>query len=959
MLSSTAVRTVGAGSVAHRATIQAAVYQSRRWKRHMPCLKIRPQNLDLDDLLVSPLSDGLHNPFKSAIIDKKERISEAKAKEAQAFAQYVPQNRGSHPLSLENEYMGRNIEFLHDHGGIKLTPTRAYYDVVDLPEFINKKNAFGIVKIFQAFRTTKDEYHDKRSDDAKYIGEFDFAKPKWMPEDYMAHLDLYVRMLYTLPVEKRQPYFRDFFLIIKAIRQRPKMHGRFIELTLFKRHIMAYFLVAGQSNLALCVAVDLVLKAVPESLSRWTLVRLLGLEHMYNTDMVLIKDLSAVREGEKPSRALSDREYRYNMLVHAILAYYYERPDVHITDLEIVRLIRCIEARELAGDLMDMLPIVLRRFAAGATKKLPTADLMELYYETKAIEWEIGDSQLVMRYALAFVRVEQVDRAVKILTTVADMPPKSIPNVRGTTCQVASAISNLALCGSRESENLVVTTLELLSRNTIEPSPSAPLSLSEYKANLVESVVASMLDWKLEQGYAITRLLVSIVGRLAPFTVMAITQRLYQQDGTLALSWVAQQLFDFDSAAHDKVLKWIGDKLNSNKKLLPNFIKANSVLAPVATARLVHVLSRREWKLDGTHQTILSQAFSDIVQTNNAQAIGMLLTSAALGPDTSVLSQFGPQTPQERASSVVKLIGSIKPTTKDLRQLMSYLIKVAGLLRARDSERMLWREILRCGIEPNWRMMQAGLALRLSQRYDVPGALELILHILCEAPSLESNFATMQAGQQQQLPSPPNDGEDSDQQQAEFSEPINGPSAYLAILDGLNRSGMVEPMEQLAEYLLDSKQLSNRTFGAVAAVWLDGIGFNEKATRDDVQRVWRTLQDYTGDKGAKKHGREANNVYQLNRNHYNSAIEACVRKGDVDAAWYLLHVEMREDGLMPDLKTFHTLVSPLATSNKLWPIGKSTVAKFNVHYPEIVKEALSDGTNTLPVRALLHHTMSK
>ncbi|KAJ2338713.1 hypothetical protein GGH92_007040, partial [Coemansia sp. RSA 2673] len=385
MLSSTTVRTVGTGSITRRATIQAAVYQSRRWKKHIACLKVRPQKLDLDDLLVCPLSDGLHNPFKSAIVHKKEKISEAKAKEAQAFAQYVPTNRGSHPLSLENEYMSRNIEFLHDHVGIKLTPTRAYYDVVELPDFINKKNAFGVVKIFQAFRNSKSEYLDRSTGDTKYMGEFDFAKPKWMPEDYMAHLDLYVRMLYTLPVEKRQPYFRDFFLIIKAIRQRPKMHGRFIELTLFKRYILEYFLVVGQSNLALCVAVDLILKAVPESLSRWTLVRVLGLEHMYNMDVASIKDLSAVREGEKPSRALSDREYRYNMLAHAILAYYYERPDVHITDLEIVRLIRCIEARELASDLMDMLPIVLRRFAAGATKELPTVDQMELYYEAKAI----------------------------------------------------------------------------------------------------------------------------------------------------------------------------------------------------------------------------------------------------------------------------------------------------------------------------------------------------------------------------------------------------------------------------------------------------------------------------------------------------------------------------------------------------------------------------------------------
>ncbi|KAJ2643834.1 hypothetical protein GGF44_000970, partial [Coemansia sp. RSA 1694] len=556
MLNSTAARTARAGALPHRAAIQAttAVYQSRRWKKHYPTLKVRPQNLELDDLLLSPLSDGLHNPFKSSIAKRKDQICKAREAAAQAFARFVPQNRGSHPLSLEDEYMRRNIDFLHDHDGIKLTPTRAYRDVVDLPEFINKKTAFGIVKLFEVFRNSKAEYGDTRSDDAKYMGEFGFSKPKWTPEDYLAHLDLYVNMLYSLPMEKRQPYFRDFFLIIKAIRQRPKTHRRFTEMTTYKRSILAYFLIVGQSNLALCLSVDLVLTAVPEALSRWTLVRLLGLEPMYNTNVQSIKDLSLVREGEAPKRAVSDREYRCNMLVHAILAYYYERSDAHATDLEIVRLIRCIEARELAGDLMDMLPMVLRRYAAGATKVLPVSDWMELYHETKAIEWEIGDSQLAMRYALAFIRLEQVDRAIKFLTTIADMPPKPVPHARTTTCQVASAIARLALCGDADSEKLVVTTLEHLSRNTIEPSPSGLVSQPEYKAMLVESVVASMLEWKLERGYATTQLLVSIVGRLAPFTAMAILQRLYQQDGTLALSWVAQHLFDLDSAAHDSVL---------------------------------------------------------------------------------------------------------------------------------------------------------------------------------------------------------------------------------------------------------------------------------------------------------------------------------------------------------------------------------------------------------------------
>ncbi|KAJ2019308.1 hypothetical protein GGI06_002553, partial [Coemansia sp. S85] len=88
MLSSTAARTAGAGSVARRAALQTAVYQSRRWKNFYAVLKIRPQNLDLDDLLVGPLSDGLHNPFKEIINRKRERISEAKEREAQAFARF-------------------------------------------------------------------------------------------------------------------------------------------------------------------------------------------------------------------------------------------------------------------------------------------------------------------------------------------------------------------------------------------------------------------------------------------------------------------------------------------------------------------------------------------------------------------------------------------------------------------------------------------------------------------------------------------------------------------------------------------------------------------------------------------------------------------------------------------------------------------------------------------------------
>ncbi|KAJ2764066.1 hypothetical protein IWQ56_004626 [Coemansia nantahalensis] len=173
---------------------------------------------------------------------------------------------------------------------------------------------------------------------------------------------------------------------------------------------------------------------------------------------------------------------------------------------------------------------------------------------------------------------------------------------------------------------------------------------------------------------------------------------------------------------------------------------------------------------------------------------------------------------------------------------------------------------------------------------------------------------------------------------------------YMTILNGLNRGGKGAAFDMLAEYLLKSGQLDTRTFGALVSAWLDAIGRRPGATCTDVQRTWDTLQS---------HAASMTPAYELNRNHYHSAIEAYVRLGDVAAAWNVIRTAMRDAGLAPDLDTFYTLASPLASNTALWAVGKSTVANFNTHYPDVVNAALADKTNTLVVKALLHQAIAK
>ncbi|ORX70471.1 hypothetical protein DL89DRAFT_266682 [Linderina pennispora] len=654
-----------------------------------------------------------------------------------------------------------------------------------------------------------------------FRGEFAFQKPTLSYIYYMGLLQLYVRMLYGLGTAERQKYFRDFYLIIKALRQRPQIHRKVLAMSQFKTLVMQYFLIVGQPNLALFAAADLLPKGYMGIVPRWAVVRLLGFEALYAGDAEKLQEIHDVEHGNMPTSPLSDREYRYNLLAHG-----------------------GVPKREMPGELMDFLPHVLVRFASGP-QELPPATQTALVHEPRASEWQADGLQLAVRYVLAFVRLGRMGQARKLLYTLADMPAKPVDGERGDSQRLARSL--LALLDA-DAADLVVLALEHLARNDLETA-HMPMTRAQFKAHLAEEIRTTALrrpirGWPRLQPPFYAQCL---AGSRSSQPWLWRTG-LYRETPVLGVAWVAAHFRAMDSKAQDEAMRFSVRAFQRRPPLLRQFLAHK-------TARFVHVLSRRMWENESDRFAILTKAFKEIALTECAPAVGTLLLSAALGPESPMLTSLGAPAPASRAALVLRL-----------------------------TKRLLRKEMLRHGLMPDLHALQAMMSLRLTMRYQLDTAVLIIERILRDVP-MESAW-----------------------------------SVYMAMLDGLNRAAMPGAVEDLAIYLLDHADLTLRTFGALASVWLDTTGFNPQASTDDVRP---------------RHGSP------LNRNHYHAVIEACVRKGDVNAAWNIIQVEMRE--VRPDLQTFYTLVSPLAKNSKLWPIGKAAVGQ--------------DKTNTIKVKALLHFAL--
>ncbi|KAJ1736325.1 hypothetical protein LPJ61_000111 [Coemansia biformis] len=874
----------------------------------------------------------VHNPLLAIeLLEKAEhrrRTIEAQ-KEQQA---YIPDIRGSHPLSLESEYKRRRAEFYRVRDGILGTPTRKYAGMIDACRTDNPKVAFGVVKVYAPHQ----ENVRPKGEDRRYDGEFAFARSGVPYTAYVAHFDLYVRMLHTLPAANRAKYFDDFYYFMKAVRQRPKTHRKILNDTRFKQSLTGYFLLCGQNHLALFAATMLVPKTIPEVLERWTIIRILGVPQMYAPETKQINDIRAVEEGNRPDAGMAfDIEYRYNMLAHAVTSYYNDSPHLGVTDTELICLIRVLEARKLKGCLKNLLPLVINRHVNGAAAEPLDKDRLELAYDSSVFEQHVSELQLGARYALALLHVEDLSFAKRTLATVADMPPRAIPGTKADTCSVARLILN-----ATEADDfpglLMRKILLILSRNQIE-DPTQHHDTASIVSALTSAIRTEQVSSSSSTAsHALTELVTMLGQRMQASTAMAIIRQLEKDNTRKALQWVAMNLQLLDHNAQGESIEWVLEKLRDRRDIVTTFLQRLSKESPLVAAQLAHLLTRRLWDHESDRRFVQTKVFGEILRTGDMPAIGMSLVSAALGPDTRVLSPFGPQSATERSRTVVKLLALTRSSTApNTEQLMSYLFKVAGSLQARETESLLWREVLRRGIEPTRRMLQAAIPLRLGSCHDHGQVVELIEHAMRKHP------VAGDAGPSQQ-PGTPMSGETS--------------ALYMSILNGLNHGGRVAEFEILAEYLLKSGRLDNRTFGALASAWLDATGYRASSTCADVRRVWEALKEHTASGKAAGEGALA---HRLNRNHYHSIIEAFVRLGDVGAAWNVIRADMREAGLAPDLMTFYTLTSPLASNTALWAVGKSTVANFNTHYPHIVQSALADKSNTLVVKALLHQVLGK
>ncbi|KAJ2082902.1 hypothetical protein H4R24_001232 [Coemansia sp. RSA 988] len=899
-----------------------------RWKTVVPMSKVIPPVFDMEKSIEDNPNVSVHNPLLA--IERENRIKrerEVKA-EDEKLQKYVPDIRGNHPLDIAFDYMHHRTRFFSSHHGILDTPTRMLKGDLD-PESIEKLNsnsAYGDVNIY-----VRNQSNIRNATDRRYPDEFNFSRPGIPYTEYVEYFEHYIKALLSLTRKERIPYLNDFFYLIKAIRQRTRIHSKVMQTPRFKQLVMSYCLLSGREKLAMFSSTMCVSSSLPELLDRWTLASLLENPKLTKPSDEQITSIQDVENGRAPQTHDFGMEYRNNMVIHFILNYFYETPKATMTDFELFGLIRCADVRILGNDLKDLLPFVVRRLLDGHMK-LQARDRVDLFYNANVTEMHLDNLQLVARYALALLRTVDLGACLKFLHTVTSLPAQPCDVVPANTQDVANAIIKLADVGDDPSVVLTAV-LRTLSKNAFEDT-IYKRDLSELRHYLIAEIAKHTIkpnSWKISE--ALTELLSTLESSLQPGTAMKIILRLEQRDVPNALSWAAMNMHLFNHATKNSVVKWVSNVLAQHReKVAQFFLHFPTEHSAVSAAQFAHVLCRQLWEREADRRFVLSKALPPILQSKDMNAIGILLVTAALGPNTPVLSPFGPGSNSERMKAVSKLLSRVKSDSDDLEPLLPYLFKVAGSLEARETERGLWTEVLRRGMQPDYRMLQTAILMRLSKGYAQNQAFELIEHTLNVSPmASKENDAAAKSGKQV-LPS-------------------DIAALYLTILKALNRGGMTDAFEFLAKYLMKNGGIDDRTFGALASTWLDAVGHNGASTPFDVKQLWDLL------KGHVRKSQGGDTVYTLNRNHYHSVIEAYVRLGKVETAWEMILGDMQEAGLVPDLMTFYTLVSPLGNNTKMWAVGKSTVAKFNQHFPGIVKQAVEDKSNTLVVKALLNQAL--
>ncbi|KAJ2851395.1 hypothetical protein IWW36_001162 [Coemansia brasiliensis] len=685
--------------------------------------------------------------------------------------------------------------------------------------------------------------------------------------------------------------------------------------------------------MALYMGRDTLTPLAMKSVDRWVVARMMGIERVFNSPQALLDQLESEDKLSKTDGP-AYVEHLITFMASNILQYYSRSPEFTLTDYEIIAMIRMYEGRGINSSLRSMLPIVIRRVLNGAVQEIPASDKVQFFYDPDILVQKVEDYQLMFRYAKALLQLDGVDSCLKMLHTISEMPAKPCRELRTDTQTIAKVLIGMINDGDSEGKITPKYILRAIGANIVE-APSANIHISHQVQNAISAAISQLDPPDITANTLGLELLKKPLADLLPEEIEEIIQKLSNQPNQFAqLSWISKSFFKLNEKAQGRALKWVANSLTETRGRFIVFIGNYAKVSPMKCAQFVHILSRRLWERESDRRSILAKAFPALISSGNPMAVGTMLVTIAMGPNSPTMSENGPQSIGERAKALANAIERHKTALAPMApQLMPHLLKAVESLKARRSERILLTELARQGMPLDVRMAKAAIWIRMSNQVDQEQFLELIEQVLQAFPISSADSSAEKPA----------------------SVLLTGHSAlYITILKGLGHCRLVKSFELLASELIQSRRLNTRTFGALASIWLDTIGYGWKSTSSDVTRVWIILKNLTS---SNKQLGPNGTSYSLNVNHFHSVIEAYVRVGDISSAWDIIRNDMREYSIEPNIMTFYTLVSPLANKSTLWPIGKSVILKFKEFYPNVLKTAVEDKSNTLIFKALLRQAL--
>ncbi|KAJ2724893.1 hypothetical protein GGI07_001642 [Coemansia sp. Benny D115] len=942
----------------------SASRQSRRW------VNVVKSSQFLVDTIRKQVPKEPHNPFKNENFgDARKKGTTMEPRPVLSF-QGEPGTESFYPPSLEDDYKRAWSAFLKAYCGILDTPTRKYHDEVWNCGPINIVKALRPVDIFHPYtkKTTTELQHEV----PLFSNEFMFSKGGYSVSKFIGLLSLYTRMLSQLPKSARKPYLDHFYYIVKAIRQNPAEHSVLIREPVYMELVMEYFIVANQPFLSVFVAKELSQTVPIEAFHRNHMQRLLDTEILqsYPQKWVMRLFVNYDRATGLCSKPLSEetieklksnymQEYHLNRLMSYIFDYY-SLPGLVMTDIEISSMIQGLEVANKTKELMDMIPIIILRLHRGPNHKLATHERVDLFYNDKALKWKMSDMSLIAMYTRAFMRIDRSDLALRFLEAVKSMPPKPLEEYSGNTAEFAGALHAVLLTAPVNS-SLPISSLTQFVGKGKNRNDNMPLEPVPYKAVLAQEIVSHAAKDNQKFAGALTSLLSSISGRLSTFTAVAIAEKLGKDSPVAALEWIGRNLLLMRPDAQKRICTWMACLMAKNRTaFIGNFCTA-STNSPSEMARLASIMGRSMWGNEVDRRHLIADIFMRMLDERNNLAVGILLCTVANGTDAPIKSKHGYQSAKYRAQTLSEYFKKLDFSNMDADILLQYMIPAVSTLGAQTAEKRLWREVLRRGLDPGLYAIKSSLAYKLRNRLDMRNTIGLVEQAINRTPlSNSSNRADMSADalldvEDQVLADNANpDSYDPNEALAETQTKSQTVwRFYVSILNGLNHAGLFDAVSYMAFYMLKTHSCTLRTFRAVASILLDSTGFNPDTSSDDILRTWTLLND-VGQGICDRHNAESGQTQAVfNLNNYHAAIEACVRKDNLDMAWDFILAEMPKANLKPNKMTLYTLISHLSTNEKMWPISKRTVSKFNEYYPQIITEALQDSDMSLTTRALL------